>query len=224
MIVTISDWVLQAGCSQLKKLREKGYLDLKLGINLSPTEFERDDLLERVITPLDQYAIPHDAVEIEITEHLLMKDAESVITKVRQLRQAGLLVAIDDFGTRYSSLNYLRRFAVSRIKIDQSFVRDLRGSEDSTAIIQAILGIAKSFNLRILAEGVETEMQRQTLDRLGCDEMQGYLFSHPLSATALDAFLSGFSLNTGRKPSEQPLLHDVGWPTSPVRATSACHT
>ena len=223
MIVTISDWVLQAGCAQLKKLRQKGYLDLKLGINLSPAEFERDDLLERVIAPLDQHAIPHDAIEIEITEHLLMKDAESVITKVRQLRQAGLHVAIDDFGTRYSSLNYLRRFAVSRIKIDQSFVRDLRGNDDSTAIIQAILGIAKSFNLRILAEGVETEIQRQTLSRLGCDEMQGYFFSRPLSATALDAFLSGFSLNTLSGTDAQPIRRDVVRLPSPAFTAPACH-
>ncbi|MBP7523403.1 MAG: EAL domain-containing protein [Propionivibrio sp.] len=222
MIVTISDWVLQAGCAQLKKLRQKGYLDLKLGINLSPAEFERDDLLERVIAPLDQHAIPHDAIEIEITEHLLMKDAESVITKVRQLRQAGLHVAIDDFGTRYSSLNYLRRFAVSRIKIDQSFVRDLRGNDDSTAIIQAILGIAKSFNLRILAEGVETEIQRQTLSRLGCDEMQGYFFSRPLSATALDAFLSGFSLNTLSETDAQPIRRDVVRLPSPAFTAPAC--
>lgn len=171
---------MQAGCVQLKKLRQQGHIDLKLEINISPAEFERDNLVERIIAPLDQHAIPHDAIEIEITEHLLMKDAESVIAKVRLLRNAGLLVAIDDFGTRYSSLNYLRRFSVSRIKIDQSFVRDLRASDDSTAIIQAILGIAKSFNLNILAEGVETEMQRQTLSRLGCDEMQGYLFSRPL--------------------------------------------
>ena len=166
--------------------------------------------------------MPHDAIEIDVTEHLLMKDAESVITKVRQLRNAGLLVAIDDFGTRYSSLNYLRRFSVSRIKIDQSFVRDLRASDDSTAIIQAILGIAKSFNLNILAEGVETEMQRQTLSRLGCDEMQGYLFSRPLSAAALDAFLSGFALNTGHKGSEPPFAHEVGWTAGPMCAASAC--
>ena len=222
LIVTISDWVLQAGCAHLNKLRQAGYLDLKLGINISPAEFERDDLVERIIAPLDQHAIPHDSIEIEITEHLLMKDAESVITKVRQLRNAGLLVAIDDFGTRYSSLNYLRRFSVSRIKIDQSFVRDLRASDDSTAIIQAILGIAKSFNLNILAEGVETEMQRQTLSRLGCDEMQGYLFSRPLSAAALDAFLSDFALNTGHKSSEPPFAHEVGWTAGPMCAASAC--
>jgi len=222
MIVTISDWVLQAACVQLRKLRQKGHRDLKLGVNLSPAEFERDDLLERVIAPLDQHSIPHDAVEIEITEHLLMKDAESVIAKVRQLRQAGLQVAIDDFGTRYSSLNYLRRFSVSRIKIDQSFVRDLRAGEDSTAIIQAIVGIAKSFDLHILAEGVETEMQRHTLSRLGCDEMQGYLFSRPLSAAALDAFLDDFSLNAVGESVKPPLRREIALNPGAAFAASAC--
>ena len=109
-----------------------------------------------------------------------------------------------------------------QIKIDQSFVRDLRANDDSTAIIQAILGIAKSFNLRILAEGVETEIQRQTLSRLGCDEMQGYFFSRPLSATALDAFLSGFSLNTLSATDGQPILRDVVRAPSPTFTAPAC--
>jgi len=195
-IVAISDWVLQAGCEQLQKLREKGYVDLKLGINLSPVEFERSDLLARVTAPLDRYSIPRDAVAIEITENLLMKDAESVIAKVRQLRGAGLKVSIDDFGTRYSSLNYLRRFSISCIKIDQSFIRDLSARHDSTAIIQAILGIAQSFDLSVLAEGIETEIQMQTLTALGCDEMQGYFFSPPLSASDLEDYLHEFSLKT----------------------------
>lgn len=193
MIVAISDWVLQAGCAQLAALRAKGFVDLKLGINLSPTEFERGDLFERIISPLDNYSIPHEAIEIEITENLLMKDAEAVIAKVRQLRRAGLQISIDDFGTRYSSLNYLRRFSVSCIKIDQSFVRDLSASYDSTAIIQAILGIARSFDLRILAEGIETEIQMQALSELGCDEMQGYFFSRPLPVPALEEFLGGYT-------------------------------
>jgi len=122
----------------------------------------------------------------------LMKDAESVISKVSKLRRAGFNISIDDFGTRYSSLNYLRRFPVSCVKIDQSFIRDLSASQDSQGIIQAILGIAKSFNLRILAEGVETNMQVQTLMELGCNEMQGFFFSHPLNSVALEQFLSGF--------------------------------
>jgi diguanylate cyclase (GGDEF)-like protein/PAS domain S-box-containing protein len=192
LIVAISDWVLKTGCAQLAKLNQSGYRDLKLGINFSPSEFERCDLLERIVEPMKQHMLPNDALEIEITENLLMKDAESVISKVSKLRRAGFNISIDDFGTRYSSLNYLRRFPVSCVKIDQSFIRDLNASQDSQGIIQAILGIARSFNLRILAEGIETNMQAQTLMALGCTEMQGYFFSHPLTSTALEQYLAGF--------------------------------
>ena len=190
MIVAISDWVIEAACRQLALLRRQGMIDLKMGINLSPSEFERSDLLERISGALDKHGLPPGTIEIEITENLLMKDAEAVIAKVRQLRRIGILISIDDFGTRYSSLNYLRRFSVSSLKIDQSFVRDIGLGHGSNDIIQAILGIARSFDMHVLAEGVETEAQRQTLLELGCDEMQGYLFSHPLPALQLEEFLS----------------------------------
>ena len=190
MIVALSDWVIEAACNQLARLRRQGFTDLKMGVNLSPREFERSDLLERISEPLARHGIPPEAFEIEITESLLMKDAETIIAKVRQLRRNGILVSIDDFGTRYSSLNYLRRFSVSSLKIDQSFVRDIGLGNCSNAIIRAILGIGKSFGLRVLAEGVETEVQQQTLLELGCDEMQGFRFSRPLPALQLEAFLA----------------------------------
>ncbi|MDD2664714.1 MAG: EAL domain-containing protein [Dechloromonas sp.] len=192
LILGISDWVLQAGCARLAWLRDAGFDDIRLGINLSPQEFERDDLVGRVLAPIDALGLHRGLVEIEITENLLMKDAEAIIAKVRQLRMAGVQVSIDDFGTRYSSLNYLRRFAVSSIKIDQSFVRDLNAAYDSTPIVQAILGIAKSFELHVVAEGIETEAQHAALAGLGCDTMQGFLFSKPLPADALEAFLRDF--------------------------------
>lgn len=192
LILGISDWVLQAVCTRLAGLRDAGFDDIRLGINLSPQEFERDDLVGRVLAPIDALGLHRGLVEIEITENLLMKDAEAIIAKVRQLRMAGVQVSIDDFGTRYSSLNYLRRFAVSSIKIDQSFVRDLNAAYDSTPIVQAILGIAQSFDLHVIAEGIETEAQHAALAELGCDTMQGFLFSKPLPADALEAFLRDF--------------------------------
>ncbi len=190
MIVAISNWVLDAACRQLAELRRRGFRDLRMGVNLSPREFERSDLLERIAAPLDHHGLPPSAIEIEITENLLMKDAESIIAKVRQLRRTGMGISIDDFGTRYSSLNYLRRFSVSTVKIDQSFVRDLGYGHGSDAIVHAIVGIARSFGLHVLAEGVETDSQRDTLLGLGCDEMQGYLFSQPLPFAALEDFLA----------------------------------
>lgn len=189
LIITISDWVLREACAQLSHLKQQGFGELRLGVNLSAREFDRVDLLERVRTPLDAFRISPESLEIEITESLLMKDAENIVARVKHLRSTGVHISIDDFGTRYSSLNYLRRFSVSRIKIDQSFVRDLKTSNDSFAIIQAIVGIARNFNLHLIAEGVETEEQVAILRQLGCNEMQGYFFSRPLPAKQLMEFL-----------------------------------
>lgn len=190
LIVALSNWVLQTGCAQLAQLHRRGFTDLKLGINLSPREFERSDLFERITTPMGDQALPPESLEIEITESLLMKDAEAVIAKVRQLRRAGIRIAIDDFGTRYSSLNYLRRFSVNSIKVDQSFVRDLGSAHGSGAIVHAIMGLAHSFGLGVLAEGVENTTQLKALADLGCDQMQGFHFSHPLPFGQLETFLS----------------------------------
>ena len=125
-----------------------------------------------------------------------MKDVESIVEKVKHLRDTGFHISIDDFGTRYSSLNYLRRFSVNRIKIDQSFVRELGLSKDSYAIIQAIVGIAKNFKLQVMAEGVETEQQLAILRQLGCYEMQGYFFSRPLPFEKTIQFLQNSTTQT----------------------------
>ena len=190
MIVQLSDWVLGAGCAQLAKLRSMGFTKLRLGINLSPREFERGDLFERITTPLGAHGLPPEMLEIEITESLLMKDAEAVIAKVRQLRRAGIRISIDDFGTRFSSLNYLRRFSVNSIKIDQSFIRDICATHGSSGIVHAIMGLARSFKLGVLAEGVENITQLNALSGLGCDEMQGFHFSRPLPVDQLEKFLA----------------------------------
>ncbi len=191
MIVDLGEWVVDQALRQLASWRRQGFTGLQLAINLSPKEFEREDLPERLLQRVGAYAIPAAAVDIEITENLLMKDAEKNISMVKQLRNGGLRVSIDDFGTRYSSLNYLRRFPINSIKIDQSFVRDLNPmNHSSTSIIHAISCIARSFGLRILAEGVETEAQRQLLSELACNDMQGFLFSQPLPAAEFERFLN----------------------------------
>lgn len=190
MIAGLSDWVLDAACRQLASWRAQGFSGWRMGVNLSARDFDRGDLLDRIVAPLHRHGVPPEAIEIEITESLLMKDAEAVIAKVHQLRRTGLGVSIDDFGTRYSSLNYLRRFSVSTIKIDQSFVRDLGFSHGSDAIVHAIIGIARSFGLHVVAEGVENASQREHLIALGCKEMQGYLFSKPLTAASLELLMT----------------------------------
>lgn len=194
LIVAISDWVLDTGCQRLAELRARGHTDLKLGINLSPREFDRNDLVERVTGALGRYGIPHDRVEIELTENLLVKDTENIIGKIRQLRASGIHIAIDDFGTRYSSLNYLRRLSINGIKIDKSFVHEMSfgTARDATAIVRAIFAIAQSFDLNVTVEGVEEPDQLRTLTRMGGDTVQGYYFSPALPSSHLEDYIDEF--------------------------------
>jgi len=189
LIHDISDWVLETGCRQMAAWREAGLHGIRLSVNISPQEFFRDDLVGRLTLAAERHGIAFPELEIEITENLLMEDVENVIAKVRKLRARGIRVAIDDFGTRYSSLNYLRRFAVSTLKIDQSFVRDLDASGGSRSIIHAITGIAEGFGLDLVAEGVEDAERRDMLIELGCDQMQGYYFARPAPAAELESQL-----------------------------------
>lgn len=190
LIASITDWVLAEACGHLASWRAMGYIDLRMAVNFSPVDFERDNVVERIFSRLDLHGIPGEALEIEITENLLLNDTRGIVDKMRQLRNRGVHIAIDDFGTRYSSLNYLRCFPISAIKIDQSFVCDLSEKQGSSPIINAIVGIARGFGLHLVAEGVETEYQLNTLRNLGCDEMQGYLFSRPVPAGDFKALLT----------------------------------
>ena len=189
LIGAITDWVLGEACRQLSIWRNSGLGTLRMSVNVSPQEFERSDIVERILTHMTGNCLPPDSLEIEITENILLRDAPSVIGKMRLLREHGVRISIDDFGTCYSSLNYLRLFPVSTIKIDQSFVRELSDEHPVSPIIQAIIGIARGFGLHLLAEGVETSYQLKTLQELGCDDMQGYLFSKPLPAADVERLL-----------------------------------
>jgi diguanylate cyclase (GGDEF)-like protein/PAS domain S-box-containing protein len=193
LIVSITDWVLIEACTCMAGWRASGFKDLRLAVNFSPSEFERDDVVERICTQIDRYGIPAENFEIEITENMLLSETVGVVEKMRQLRNRGIRIAIDDFGTRYSSLNYLRSLPVSAIKIDQSFVRDLSGKQGTSPIISAIVGIAQGFGLHLLAEGVESEEQLNILSSLGCEEMQGYLFSRPVPAGEIKDILTGMA-------------------------------
>ncbi len=180
LIASITDWVLAEACRQLAAWRDRGQLELRMAVNISPSEFERKDLVARICSQLERHGIPGELLEVEITENLLLSETAGVVAKMRALRSRGIRISIDDFGTRYSSLNYLRKFPVSAIKIDQSFVRDLGDKRSGSPIISAIAGIAQGFGLHLIAEGVESDCQLQALRYLGCEEMQGYLFSRPL--------------------------------------------
>ncbi|MBN8443411.1 MAG: EAL domain-containing protein [Thauera sp.] len=188
LIGDISRWVLNTACAQLASWRRAGHTGVKLSLNLSPHDFDHRDIVRSIIDCLAQYALPPDQVELEITESMMMNDSAGVATKVRQLREAGVGVAIDDFGTGYSALAYLQKFPVSTLKIDRSFVRELDVAM-TNPIISAITGIARGFNLHLVAEGVERPEQADALRALGCDVMQGYLFARPSSAVEAEVWL-----------------------------------
>lgn len=193
LIASITDWVLIEACTHMAAWRAMGFLDLRMAVNFSPSEFERNDVVERICSQIDRYCIPGENFEIEITENLLLSETADVVEKMRMLRNRGVRIAIDDFGTRYSSLNYLRNFPVSAIKIDQSFVRDLSERQGVSPIISAIVGIARGFGLQLIAEGIESGDQLNILRDLGCEEMQGYLFSRPVPGSEVKGLLTGMA-------------------------------
>jgi diguanylate cyclase (GGDEF)-like protein len=189
LISAITDWVLDETCRQHVRWRAMGLNDLRIAVNVSPQEFNHSDVVGRIVSCLTRHQLPAHVLDIEITENLLLHDDSGVIDKVRHLRERGIRISIDDFGTRFSSLNYLKKFPVNTIKIDKSFVRDLVEHHNSSPIIQAIIGIARGFGLQLMAEGVETCYQMRALQELGCEEMQGYYFSKPLPVGEIERML-----------------------------------
>ena len=180
LIIPIGAWVLRAACHQIKAWKNSGWENIRIAVNLSAVQFRNKDLLEQISTILDETGVAADNLELEITESMIMDDIDAASSTMRLLHKLGILISIDDFGTGYSSLNHLKRFPISTVKIDRSFVRDITTDTDDAAIISAIVSMAHSMGLRVVAEGVETEAQLAYLRRLDCDDMQGYLFSPPV--------------------------------------------
>jgi diguanylate cyclase (GGDEF)-like protein/PAS domain S-box-containing protein len=189
LISALSDRVLDCACAQLKQWRTEGFNNLRIAVNVSPRDFERGDFTERVVQALARYRLPTNGLELEITENVLIEDVDAAVDKIRQLRKQGVRISIDDFGTRYSSLGYLQRLPVNTIKIDQVFTRELDDSHVHSPIVHAIVGIAKGFGLHLVAEGVERPVHRDALRRLGCQSMQGFLFSPALAPQDATSYL-----------------------------------
>lgn len=182
LIVPIGEWVLKTACAQNKAWREQGLPPLLMAVNLSARQFQQKNLMEMIAGVLDETGLDPRFLELEITESMIMQHAERSSAILRRLHEIGVQLSIDDFGTGYSSLAYLKRFPVQRLKIDKSFVRDITTDADDAAIVTAVIAMAKSLKLKVVAEGVETKEQLAFLARLRCDEYQGYYFSKPLPA------------------------------------------
>jgi diguanylate cyclase (GGDEF)-like protein len=189
LIVPLGAWVMRAACRQNMAWRRMGLGPLRIAVNVSARQFVAPDFVDSVASVLQDTGLAPDALEIELTESMVMNDVSNAIEVMSAVRALGVQLSIDDFGTGYSSLAYLKRFPISVLKVDQSFVRDLDNDEDSKMIVVSIIGLAHNLKLKVVAEGVETESQFDYLRGLGCDEIQGYYFSRPLDAPAFATFL-----------------------------------
>ncbi|MEO8442400.1 MAG: EAL domain-containing protein [Betaproteobacteria bacterium] len=200
LIVRIGEWVMREACAFNKSLQDRGFAPMRVAINLSARQLTRYDLVRAVEHALNAAKLPAHCLELELTESMVMDDPESVIATLEQLQALGIQLSIDDFGTGYSSLSYLKRFPVTSLKIDQSFVCELDQDQDTnaSAIVKAVISIGHSLDMKVIAEGVETEKQMSFLVENGCDAMQGYLFSRPLAAEEFVLLLERESAGGGK--------------------------
>jgi diguanylate cyclase (GGDEF)-like protein/PAS domain S-box-containing protein len=185
LILELGRFVLRTACAQVRAWHEAGFANLRLAVNLSGRQFEQEDLVRDIARVVEGSAFDPADLELELTESSIMRDPEQAVAKLEALDRLGIRLSIDDFGTGYSSLLHLKRFPIKALKIDQSFIQDITTDPDDAAIAQAIIALAESLRLKVIAEGVETRGQLELLRRYRCDQMQGYLFSKPLPAGEL---------------------------------------
>ncbi len=189
LIVPLSEWAIREAARQARIWQDSFGFSDSIAVNLPNRMFERTDLVEYIHNAVTTYGVPHHAIELEITETGLMKDLQNVIPSLHRLNEIGVEISIDDFGTGYSSLAYLTTLPISELKIDRSFVRDLGMTPQSSAVVTAIIALARSLGLRVIAEGVENLRQMEVLHRLGCGVMQGFLFSRPQPPEDIEKWL-----------------------------------
>jgi diguanylate cyclase (GGDEF)-like protein len=189
LIQPIGAWVLKTVCMQNRAWRQQGMPRFPIAVNLSPRQFAEESLLHDIKSALADSGLEGSDLELEITESMVMNDPEQAVTTLRQLKDLGIRVAIDDFGTGYSSLAYLKRFPIDSVKVDRSFIEDIPQDVDSMAIVQAIIAMAHGLRLKVVAEGVESEVQVSFLRAQGCDEIQGHYFSAARSASEISGIM-----------------------------------
>jgi EAL domain-containing protein (putative c-di-GMP-specific phosphodiesterase class I) len=189
MIVEVDRWIMSTAMMQISHWYSEGLNPGILGLNISMKHLESNDFIELIQENIQTHGFKAEWLELEITEGQMMTKTEEVISKLRQINDLGVGIAIDDFGTGYSSLSLLKRLPIHRLKIDQSFIQDIPDDEEDIAIVRAIIALANSLNLELVAEGVETMEQKKFLIDNGCINMQGYYFSHPVSAEEIKEIL-----------------------------------
>ncbi|TAN71826.1 MAG: EAL domain-containing protein [Methylobacter sp.] len=194
LILSIGDWVIEQSIAQARQWRDAGF-PLTIAVNLSLAQFRANTLFDKVKQTLEHYQLPAQYLELELTESVAMQNAELAIEITHQLTRLGIKLSIDDFGTGYSSLSYLQRFSLDKLKIDQSFTSSMSSNTDSENIVDAIISLAKSLNLKTIAEGVETKQQLDMFKQKNCDEIQGYYFSKPVPAEQFMALLDKGFMN-----------------------------
>jgi diguanylate cyclase (GGDEF)-like protein len=190
LIIPISEWIIETACSQSRKWRQEGLSPIPISINLTSHQFRQHNFIKTISQAIREHDLAPEDLLLEITESTLMEDTEMTVISLNVLTKLGFRLVIDDFGTGYSSLSYLKRFPLYAIKIDQSFVRDVTTDQDDEAIARAVISMARSLKLKVVAEGVETVEQMRFLIEQGCEKMQGYLFSRPEPPDRISEFLA----------------------------------
>jgi EAL domain-containing protein (putative c-di-GMP-specific phosphodiesterase class I) len=206
LILPIGEWVLRQACLQARAWQDAGLPPLVVSVNVSARQFEDARWVARVAEALADSGLAPQWLELEMTESLIMRDVPRSVAKMRELEAMGVTLSIDDFGTGYSSLAALKSFPISRLKIDKSFIRDLATSSDDQAIARAIISLAHQLQMRVIAEGVETEQQERFLQLNGCDEVQGYLHSKPVAAEDIARMLDGVTVGNSYTTGKALLL------------------
>ncbi|MBI4808083.1 MAG: EAL domain-containing protein [Nitrosomonadales bacterium] len=181
LIIAIGDWVLHTTCKKIAAWRRQGMLPLPIAINLSLRQLLQPDFAQQVATVLEKYDVPPNELELEVTESIMLNDAQVALNFLDKMRDLGVRLSIDDFGTGYSSLSYLKKMPIHKLKIDKSFVSDIQTDPNDEAIVRSIIALGHQFKLSVIAEGIERQEQMDYLKTLGCDEMQGYFYARPLT-------------------------------------------
>jgi len=209
LINAIGEWVLREACRQCKAWQREGLPPMRVAVNVSASQFRQGNLLAVIHDAVNDAGLDPRCLELELTESAVMTNPEESASILEKLSAMGVLVSVDDFGTGYSSMSYLRRFPIDKLKIDRGFVKDLMTRADDASIVQAIISLAHSLRLKVVAEGVETPEQLHSLKSMGCDQYQGFHFSPPLSATDIGALMRRLQ-QAGHGLDESGVRHAAG--------------